>query len=267
MKIHRLRVLAVILCVCAFSDALHSQIFSSVPITITQGVNTGRDTFGLAHSATYCLDSLLGEMELPPKPPTGVFDARFVDHRDTPCLGQGLRLDIQYFCITDTFQLAFQKGDGPYTFKISWPAGLNNGSWWRLDLTDAFGLGLVNVNMLTDSSVTITQSFISSVNIIGGIICEGVKPGDDLPPSSFSLLQNYPNPFNPSTTIEFTVAKLAFIDVSVYDLLGRRTATLASGELQPGLYTRSWNGEGILSYVSGEEFNLPSVWFVVSYEL
>ena len=54
--------------------------------------------------------------------------------------------------------------------------------------------------------------------------------------------QNYPNPFNPSTTIKFSIATTAFADVAVFDVLGRRIATLSSEELKPGYYTTTWNG-------------------------
>ncbi len=241
MNLRRLQLLAVVLCVFAFSGIMSGQLI--VPLTITQVANTAADTFGVANGATYCLDPLLGESELPPKPPTGVFDVRFVDHRDTLCMGQGQRLHLQLpdSTVLDTFQLAFQKGDGAYNFNVSWPAGLS-ANWKTLIITDALGLNLINVDMLTATSVTVTQSFISALNIIGTPILTAIAPDNDLVPSSFSLKQNYPNPFNPSTTIKFSVATSAFADVAVYDVLGRRIATLASEDMRPGFYTTTWNG-------------------------
>ena len=58
---------------------------------------------------------------------------------------------------------------------------------------------------------------------------------------SFALFQNYPNPFNPSTTIRFSIPKQAFVDLSVYDILGRQITSLVSGRLYPGIYSTSWN--------------------------
>ena len=40
-------------------------------------------------------------------------------------------------------------------------------------------------------------------------------------PISFSLSQNYPNPFNPVTSIEYVVAGSEFVNLKVYDFLGR----------------------------------------------
>ncbi len=63
-------------------------------------------------------------------------------------------------------------------------------------------------------------------------------------PRSVELLQNYPNPFNPSTRIEFVIssAQTGPLDLSVFDLTGRKIATLAAGFMKLGRYTRFWNG-------------------------
>jgi endonuclease/exonuclease/phosphatase family metal-dependent hydrolase len=58
---------------------------------------------------------------------------------------------------------------------------------------------------------------------------------------SFYLYQNYPNPFNPSTRISFTIpATLSgenqFVNLSIYDVLGREVARLINEEKAPGNY-------------------------------
>lgn len=56
------------------------------------------------------------------------------------------------------------------------------------------------------------------------------------------LRQNYPNPFNPSTSIEFTLNKSQSVELSVFDIAGRRVATLLKGTLGEGDHTVRWNG-------------------------
>jgi hypothetical protein len=41
---------------------------------------------------------------------------------------------------------------------------------------------------------------------------------------------NYPNPFNPSTNIRFTLLEPTGVTITVYDVLGRKIATLLDDE-------------------------------------
>lgn len=55
-------------------------------------------------------------------------------------------------------------------------------------------------------------------------------------PTSYSLEQNYPNPFNPSTTITYSLPRDGWVELAVFDALGRRAATLVDGERRAGIY-------------------------------
>ena len=48
-------------------------------------------------------------------------------------------------------------------------------------------------------------------------------------PQKITLGQNYPNPFNPTTTITFDLAKQEQVRLEVFDLLGRKVATVVDG--------------------------------------
>jgi len=61
-------------------------------------------------------------------------------------------------------------------------------------------------------------------------------------PYKFGLSQNYPNPFNAQTTIEFALGVPGEVDLSVYDLLGRKIKSLKSGMLTAGQHSLVWNG-------------------------
>ena len=61
---------------------------------------------------------------------------------------------------------------------------------------------------------------------------------------NLKLDQNYPNPFNPSTNISFSVGTFSHTSLRVFDVLGREVATVFSGTLSAGSYTKQWNAEG-----------------------
>jgi hypothetical protein len=66
-------------------------------------------------------------------------------------------------------------------------------------------------------------------------------------PNNYSLLQNYPNPFNPATTINYSVAKLGFVTLKIYDALGREVTTLVNGEKPEGSYKIEFNAGNLSS--------------------
>ena len=70
-------------------------------------------------------------------------------------------------------------------------------------------------------------------------------------PSKFELKQNYPNPFNPNTSINFTVPDKGNVLLEVYDVTGRKTATLINEVKQAGNYNIEFNASG---YSSGIYF-------------
>ncbi len=53
-------------------------------------------------------------------------------------------------------------------------------------------------------------------------------------PERFVLYDSYPNPFNGSTTISFGAPESKPVELSIYDLLGRRVRTLFNGEARAG---------------------------------
>ncbi|MCU0344833.1 MAG: T9SS type A sorting domain-containing protein [Ignavibacterium sp.] len=68
-------------------------------------------------------------------------------------------------------------------------------------------------------------------------------------PQSFSLEQNYPNPFNPSTRITFNLTEEGLTNISVYNLLGQKVATVLNQELVAGRHTVDFSGANLSSGV------------------
>jgi len=58
------------------------------------------------------------------------------------------------------------------------------------------------------------------------------------------LSPNYPNPFNPSTTVKVFLPHDGPMSLEVFDILGRRVATLSEGTMTRGEHTFTWEATG-----------------------
>jgi hypothetical protein len=67
-------------------------------------------------------------------------------------------------------------------------------------------------------------------------------------PTKFALSQNYPNPFNPVTSIEYQVPSISDVELSIYNILGQKMATLVNKKQPAGSYQIEWDAS---SYSSG----------------
>jgi photosystem II stability/assembly factor-like uncharacterized protein len=67
------------------------------------------------------------------------------------------------------------------------------------------------------------------------------------PPSEFKLFQNYPNPFNPSTNIKYQLTNNGFINLKIFDALGREIETLVNEKQSPGTYEIIFDGSKLTS--------------------
>jgi hypothetical protein len=66
-------------------------------------------------------------------------------------------------------------------------------------------------------------------------------------PIEFHLSQNYPNPFNPITTIDYSVPKVSWINLVVYNTIGQKVAVLVNEEKQIGSYKIDFNASELTS--------------------
>ena len=64
---------------------------------------------------------------------------------------------------------------------------------------------------------------------------------EPLSPSEFSVGFNYPNPFNPITLIEYDLPNNGFVNMAVYDMMGRLVKTLLNGSKPAGYNQVLWH--------------------------
>jgi len=86
----------------------------------------------------------------------------------------------------------------------------------------------------------------------------GVSSNFSKIPKEFFLSQNYPNPFNPVTKLGFGIfpkgrirAKLGFVSLKVFNVMGEEVTTLVNENKSPGIYEVEFDGS---HYPSGIYF-------------
>ncbi len=67
--------------------------------------------------------------------------------------------------------------------------------------------------------------------------------------SGYKLEQNYPNPFNPVTNIKFYLPKAEKVELTVYNMLGQKVATLVNENLSAGYKTITFDASHLASGV------------------
>jgi len=82
--------------------------------------------------------------------------------------------------------------------------------------------------------------------------------GDDAIPDYIYLSQNYPNPFNPTTQLEYTIPEYSNVNISLYDLNGKRIRTLLNTFHEPGYFYLSISSENLNSGVYIVQLITPS---------
>ncbi len=113
------------------------------------------------------------------------------------------------------------------------------------EAADGNGPTLELINPSLDNALAESWSA-STGNGSPGAINTSYLTNDDedfILPTEFIVHNNFPNPFNPTTTISYELPKNSFVNIIIYDLLGREVKVLVSGELVSGFHEIIWDGK------------------------
>ncbi|MFZ1518317.1 MAG: T9SS type A sorting domain-containing protein [Ignavibacteriaceae bacterium] len=216
-------------------------------LILTDGIQTDTVFFGIDPTATDTLDFHLQEYNLPPIPPTGAYDFRLYlpvgsfsgiksswrDYRNgnLPFSGQ-----VEH-------RIRFQRGSGDsLTLLYSFPSEI------ACDLVDLFGGVVVNTQLVGNGQYTIPNpDVLQQLKLLVNYINATDIEDENIEVSDYSLYQNYPNPFNPSTKIRYSVSSSQFIQLKIYDVLGKEVALLVNREQSAGTYEVNFDGKHLTS--------------------
>lgn len=252
---------------------------------LTDGNATQELVFGLAQNATTGeenanlgqLDSIYCEYELPPLPPTDVFDARWTIPTRNGTLRNFFPFDLPSGQDVRTawkakFQPGNLEGGSPnFPIVICWSISAAQEAAEELyiaDLRSGSGRGenvafRVNMKDPTGQNVFVTNgvrfvrengSDTACIEIIAPGIAEGFKifygvdptTGVDWSPvagdrSTFSLAANVPNPVTSSTEIGFYAPSHGDVRLDIFDANGKLVKTLLNEDVSTGYHTVSWD--------------------------
>ncbi|MEE8417868.1 MAG: C1 family peptidase [candidate division Zixibacteria bacterium] len=77
----------------------------------------------------------------------------------------------------------------------------------------------------------------------------GISDNTDNLPVQYYLNQNHPNPFNAATTINYGLPQSAHVELSVYNILGRKVETLLDEYRQAGIHRITFDSSDLASGV------------------
>lgn len=251
--IHRIRLFLSITILWLYNINIFGQESAQISIPFEIYDNAGGQKtlyFGLDQTATDGIDINLGESELPPYPPLGAFDARWLLPENNFSGSLSSWSDYRFasgfpFSATIEHRFRYQSAAGATAMFISWNLpqtitgliqDLSNGIFINVQIS---GIGTYQVSDFQ------TFDKLKLFVYYNDVISTAESKSETYP--NFYLEQNYPNPFNPITTIKFSLPEASEVTLIIYNELGEKVAELLNTNLEAGWYNYQWVAGDIAS--------------------
>jgi large repetitive protein len=117
---------------------------------------------------------------------------------------------------------------------------------------------VIDIDQDGDGDLFVGDSW-GGIRFFRNITNEGVNPNPKYYPLPQRQISILPNPGNSGTTISYVLAHPQHVNLSVYNLLGSRLATLVDGLQQPGEHISSWDAKDRASGIYLVRFTSPEL--------
>ena len=114
-----------------------------------------------------------------------------------------------------------------------WPTA-PNGEGPTLELIDPMEDNSIAQNWTASADIGGTPGKVNS-------IFSKIRLDNNNLPQAYFLYNNYPNPFNPTTVISWQIPGESRVDLTIYNILGEKLATLVSEKQKAGQYKIEFN--------------------------
>ena len=123
-----------------------------------------------------------------------------------------------------------------YRLRIDWVSineTLEHEHLWTIPYWDADGTLTLGLDRQAPTTITIP---------VLNDQATGIRDGSRNQPSDFRLTQNVPNPFNAWTAISYQLSAFSKVELSIFNILGRKVRTLVNDNKDAGQYSVGWDG-------------------------
>jgi hypothetical protein len=131
------------------------------------------------------------------------------------------------------------KGDGTHQYRLDYYK-----SAAYLQSVSTIRLRQDGIRDLMVSRLILNQPIYSQTEVyrLDSSLTNVDEPEINIHPSEI-LSQNYPNPLNPETTITFTIASSADVNLTIFDIQGKEVRQLVNSYLEKGQHSVRWDGK------------------------
>lgn len=116
----------------------------------------------------------------------------------------------------------------------------------KVQIFSTVGMTIMGISSNSLVRVYSGREYLKDIFLEMGKIAGEIE-NEQILPKAFRLYENYPNPFNSSTTLKYEIPVQTYVDISLFDILGRKVQTIVSEEKPVGVFEIVFNASDLPS--------------------